>query len=439
MLTWHHPASSTDVEAILADTRAGRLVPPRERAPKRRIPAALEAVVFKAMEVEPDKRYQTVASLARDVRAFAAGYATSLQSAGVLHLLWLLIRRHRGVSTLSAVGLALVAALGAAAVSRIRASEKVAVDALLLFKSEQRVKQEVGRLAAPRLLKDALRQLGNLEFEKSRQTLDLALTLDDSLSAAWSARAALHVGAFEFDAAVKAFEAASPRRVRPKAGGKNKPKKRGPPAEREADLAGTCSLLAKAGVTFPDRAQFLHLVKLVWMSRGERAVRQKDETVALLCGTYLSRPLPRDARVDVVKEALRIVNPQVADLQCDYVAGPGGEELTLRGNRDLSCLAPLYGLPLAALDVADTSVADLGVLAGMPLRRLILAGSPVRSLAPVLQAPLDLLDVRGCPHLPAHELKPFRGIGELLADSAPPGDANQRPRKKSREVSPEPG
>ncbi len=57
----------------LADVIAGRLPPPRERAPGRTIPEELEAIVMHAMRTDPKDRYPDVKSLERDVQAWLEG------------------------------------------------------------------------------------------------------------------------------------------------------------------------------------------------------------------------------------------------------------------------------------------------------------------------------------------------------------------------------
>jgi serine/threonine protein kinase len=127
LLTLKAPPSSDTAEKVLADTVAGNIVPPRRRAPGRRIPAALEAVAMKALSVDPQKRYQSVEALSGDVDAFVGGYATSAQDAGIVALLWLLMKRHKVRFALSALVLLVVAAIAAVSFVRIRASERTAV------------------------------------------------------------------------------------------------------------------------------------------------------------------------------------------------------------------------------------------------------------------------------------------------------------------------
>jgi serine/threonine protein kinase len=70
ILTGKPPFSGADQMKVLDQARKGEF--PRLRQIDRRIPAALEAIVLKAMAREPERRYQTARGLADDVERFTA-------------------------------------------------------------------------------------------------------------------------------------------------------------------------------------------------------------------------------------------------------------------------------------------------------------------------------------------------------------------------------
>jgi tetratricopeptide (TPR) repeat protein len=75
-----------------------------------RIPRDLETVVLKAMEKDPDKRYQTAASFARDLRRFAEGGAIRARRIGIAGRSWRRVKRNKVRSALVAAVLILAAA-----------------------------------------------------------------------------------------------------------------------------------------------------------------------------------------------------------------------------------------------------------------------------------------------------------------------------------------
>ena len=73
ILTLEPPFHGKSVWDILERVIAGELEPPSRRAPARRIPRELDAVVAKAMATKSAQRYPTAAALAADVQAFLDG------------------------------------------------------------------------------------------------------------------------------------------------------------------------------------------------------------------------------------------------------------------------------------------------------------------------------------------------------------------------------
>jgi len=67
------------------------------------VPAALSAVVMKALHLDKARRYQSVAALSAEVAAYQGGFTTASEEAGACTRLMLLMRRHRAVSTALAV------------------------------------------------------------------------------------------------------------------------------------------------------------------------------------------------------------------------------------------------------------------------------------------------------------------------------------------------
>jgi tetratricopeptide (TPR) repeat protein len=104
------PRSGTTVQEVLAAAASERPVPVSEREPL--TPPDLAAIVDKAMDAAPERRYPTARELAEDLRRFLTGQLVSAHrySPGELVRRW--IRQHKAVLTVAAVlSLALVVAL----------------------------------------------------------------------------------------------------------------------------------------------------------------------------------------------------------------------------------------------------------------------------------------------------------------------------------------
>jgi serine/threonine protein kinase/WD40 repeat protein len=126
ILTLHPPVEGDDVKAVLERVREGAITPPSlhgteaarinsgrlkpgivstkpeplslPHCPGGRVPAALSAVVMKALQVDLARRYPSVAALQADVVAYQRGFATSAERAGAWRQLQLLTLRHKAAS-----------------------------------------------------------------------------------------------------------------------------------------------------------------------------------------------------------------------------------------------------------------------------------------------------------------------------------------------------
>ena len=113
------------------------VVPPSARSPDRRIPRELDAIVARAMEADPARRYANVGELAADIDAFLDDRTVAAARYGLAQRAGKLVRRHR-VASAALTGAVLVAlvALGArelvarAAAARQRSAARAAVAAL---------------------------------------------------------------------------------------------------------------------------------------------------------------------------------------------------------------------------------------------------------------------------------------------------------------------
>ena len=95
ILTWEaSPIEDVStVTELMRKVAQHKILRPRRRAPKRRIPYELEAITLKAMHFDKSKRYETVIALLSDVRNYLAKYPVSAYSPLPLYRFYKFIRR----------------------------------------------------------------------------------------------------------------------------------------------------------------------------------------------------------------------------------------------------------------------------------------------------------------------------------------------------------
>jgi WD40 repeat protein/serine/threonine protein kinase len=117
ILTLRAPFHGHTSTEVIANVRAGRIIPFAEACrqkrlphlPGRRFPESLGAVVLKAMSREKGGRYPTVKALQVEIEAYQNGFATSAENASAWKLASLFLRRNLAVSIVA--GLLLLSGL----------------------------------------------------------------------------------------------------------------------------------------------------------------------------------------------------------------------------------------------------------------------------------------------------------------------------------------
>jgi serine/threonine-protein kinase len=145
ILTYHAPFSGTSDE-IMRKTREGKLVRPAKAYPGRHVPESLDAVVMKAMALDPAARYETVEELQREVQRYLAGYATSAENAGIRRLLHLVYMRNRTLCWSIGSAVAVIVAGTGLFIHELRLSEGRAVEQKHLAEDARRQAEDNFRL-----------------------------------------------------------------------------------------------------------------------------------------------------------------------------------------------------------------------------------------------------------------------------------------------------
>jgi eukaryotic-like serine/threonine-protein kinase len=154
--------------------------PPRPRKVERRIPLDLETVILKAIEKDPDHRYQNAEALAADLRAFIEGRPVGATRASPLDRACRWCGRNRATSSLAgAAVLLLLVAVGAVLIARWSARAEMEARYWRLL-SEARADSAGGRggrvAASLRSLREAIHLLPDLGLdagERDRRVLEI--------------------------------------------------------------------------------------------------------------------------------------------------------------------------------------------------------------------------------------------------------------------------
>ena len=104
ILALRYPIMESEINELFARAIVGDIVPPSQlnasknkrmmHIPGHAIPESLSAVAMKALSVKPEDRYDNVAHLQEDIRAYLGGFATEAEHASSWRKLELMFNRH---------------------------------------------------------------------------------------------------------------------------------------------------------------------------------------------------------------------------------------------------------------------------------------------------------------------------------------------------------
>lgn len=115
--------TAESAEEILSQTCKGEIIPPLVRCPDRKIPPSLDAVVMKAVALDPNDRYQSVDELRQEISRYLTGYTTTAENPGFRREIVSFVQRNQlasAVSVVALIGLTVISVLFIQGVQRHR-------------------------------------------------------------------------------------------------------------------------------------------------------------------------------------------------------------------------------------------------------------------------------------------------------------------------------
>ena len=159
-------------EGVLATMKTvGGVEPirPRELSPE--LPRDLEAILLKALEKDPSRRYQSPSALAAEIESYLGGFPVTAQVPTAFYRSRKFVARNRLPVTISAIAVGVIAVLSAIFIANIVAARRHALNAL---RSERLAKKELNRQAYLSSLPAIEQRLHDRDFEEAAAMLALA-------------------------------------------------------------------------------------------------------------------------------------------------------------------------------------------------------------------------------------------------------------------------
>ena len=374
MLTYQAPISFTNIHAALKKCIIGAIPRPSVCA-SAPVPEALEAVTLKAMAVKPEDRYQSVQELISDIEAYMGGFATSAEHADFLTQIKLLIKRNKIASRLIAYATISIITLTILFMFQLKESETQARRAQVhaeLAKSEaeeaqesaeteNRLRLELSKKAAPAFFRRAQLTYRNYQFDACENALKLAVELDPKATKAWSLLGLIHLGKLDFKAAKAALQQGSP----------------------DTELA-YIELINKWGEVEINESKMAVII-------SEFKNFNLNREIALLISTF-NKGKNFSQKMALIETVLQSTKYKGSSLLMNESAA----SLTIKGNK-FNLLAILANTQLKKLDISNTVVTDVKIFTNWKLNELNISHTKISDIESLKKNPIHTLDISYTP------------------------------------------
>ncbi|MGA2035583.1 MAG: tetratricopeptide repeat protein, partial [Thermoguttaceae bacterium] len=410
--------------AVLLRVAEGQVRPPETDNARRvragKIPRELSAVAMKALAREPEKRYQTVEALRRDIELFQEGRSVSAKEDTKWELFTKLVKRNKGLS----LGVVLALAVLLCSLGVIGKAWWETNRAYAAYQKEQEDKAERTRKAVPAFLKVARLAVNQLEFDEALSEVSLALDYAPDQTDARLLKGQLLIWKKDYAGARRELETYLAKKPQAAGASSAELEEKKSHDQAIAGLVELCqrknpddpstllafahlleqqkapvladALLVRYGRNTPEARQavldsYRKRIEAAWPGQGNKLSMDDAGVVTLEFGWH-GDVIRLNALEGMPLGKLSLFRCPVADLS--PLRGMPLTELSLGDCKAIRDLSPLQGMSLAALHIEHTGVNDLSPLRGMPLKRLGL-WSNIRDFSPLKGMPLNDLNING--------------------------------------------
>lgn len=143
MLTHLLPVRGQSSGQLIKETRAGNIIPPRQRRPDLPISSGLSAVTMKALAHHPQARYPSVQALQDDIYRYAHGFPTEAEEAGWASKTMLFLQRNRKLSLGLIASLLCISIIFGITSIVVRQQKSIAENNLSLYRKKQIESQQL--------------------------------------------------------------------------------------------------------------------------------------------------------------------------------------------------------------------------------------------------------------------------------------------------------
>ncbi|WDE95440.1 serine/threonine-protein kinase [Lentisphaera profundi] len=416
ILTLKKPFPADSIELILQKTVQGDFTYPSTLI--KNLPAQLELICLKALQVPLDQRYASVEDFKNDILAFRNGFAISAEKNSNLKIVSLLIKRNKALVISLFLALVIISTSTFLFTVNLKKSKNTAIALAEKFRQKTQESDLRGSLLAKKIFADAKIQFQNDQFYQALELVNYSLELNPNNSLAKELKGLLCFITEDYPTALSSLSPLSKKDhfsqfILDYLSENQAPKsiedfyKLTTKVNEEFGISNTLSsdLLHHkiySKLTYQERLQLASLLLALSNADNEISLNYDAPT------KYLS--LANNPTL-VQPYMLQNFPAQKADFS----------------NTSIVNFITFRSMPLLSLNVSSTQIADLESLSNTSLRELYIAHTKIRDLSPLRNSTLQVLDIRGLEILDYRSLFSMQQLKTLITS---PGQIDLKLKKK---------
>lgn len=342
------------------------------------IPASLDAVCLKAMEHDPEKRYQSATELADEVQRYLDGFATNAENAGLGTLIKLIFRRHKKACVAISFTVTLIVLIVAGFINKLQESkaatlvafqaaqksQKEAVEALIkaeqnfkLYETEREDRLTISELASENIINTPL-SFDKWQSKSYREKLDFALQATPMNLNVHKKFLVMHIYNEELLKAIEIYDK--------HVSNTNFIKTAAPILKKYAKVK-----VPKSALSIAEFTSMLHELNKVghrWLANG-------------MMRTRMSYSKSSERRINLINHVLKSCNPMQTNWDFQYKTNDGQvfTSIDLSDHHKVGALTAFSGSFIGELNLSGKGTFYSGALRSTYVKKLILTGKKIQN------------------------------------------------------------
>jgi len=342
LLTLKKAIPGVYLKSLINNTIQGSITIPSQKSPELSIPKSLEAVCMKALQTEPENRYQKIEELIKDIDAYRLGFVTEAEDFSFTKQLYLLYKRNKQICLVAFVLISIIIIGSLFFINSLRKEKQVSSQAL---EENKKISKEASENYASK------GQVAYYRFQIENAT-DLA-----SASISLNHENELALSLFGKILCVQQKYSQAYEHLKKSADSKKVKKKN---SKVDNDLSNFCLSLMN------HKNEGILPIQTVYPKVQENIIKDQRHIIKaqIYAWTIMNKKRPLDKELSDLESDISWLLSQEnnKEVKCKLYSVVGGFHLDLSGNGDLKTIRSIAQLPIIKLDIRACKIVEMALV-----------------------------------------------------------------------------